>query len=117
MDNYQGSDFYCDMALKQKDMLDIIYEDDFVMAFYHTKPFWHPVHIVIIPKEHIVSFVDFQQSQGELVDRVLSVARDIARQVTEQYGAARILTNLGDYQDSKHFHVHVSSGEPKVSRC
>ncbi|MEO8574469.1 MAG: HIT family hydrolase, partial [Pyrinomonadaceae bacterium] len=26
-------------------------------------------------------------------------------------GAARVMTNLGEYQDSKHLHFHVNSGE------
>ena len=26
--------------------------------------------------------------------------------------ACRILTNLGEYQDSKHLHFHIASGDP-----
>jgi histidine triad (HIT) family protein len=40
------------------------------------------------------------------------MARTVAAQVTAEHGAARVLTNLGGYQDSKHLHFHVSSGEP-----
>ena len=32
------------------------YESDAVLAYHHTRPFW-PVHIVVIPKKHIASFV------------------------------------------------------------
>jgi histidine triad (HIT) family protein len=39
------------------------------------------------------------------------VVRDVAATVEADFGAARVLTNLGAYQDSKHLHVHVSSGE------
>jgi len=35
----------------------------------------------------------------------------VAALVEADFGAARVLTNLGAYQDSKHLHVHVSSGE------
>ncbi len=36
----------------------------------------------------------------------------IAADVHDAHGAARVLTNLGTYQDSKHLHIHVSCGEP-----
>ena len=39
------------------------------------------------------------------------MAQQIAAQVEREQGAARVLTNLGSYQDSKHLHVHVSSGD------
>ncbi len=36
----------------------------------------------------------------------------LAATVTAEHGAARILTNLGRYQDFKHQHFRVNSGEP-----
>ena len=38
----------------------------------------------------------------------------IAGKVESEYGAARVLTNLGEYQDSKHLHFHISSGKPRA---
>ena len=40
----------------------------------------------------------------------------MAATVEADIGAARVLTHLGAYQDSKHLHVHVSSGAQVVSR-
>ena len=40
----------------------------------------------------------------------MDVVRSVASDVEGEYGAARVLTNLGDYQDSKHLHFHVNSG-------
>jgi histidine triad (HIT) family protein len=37
--------------------------------------------------------------------------KSVAAKVVEEHGAARVLTNLGRYQDSKHLHFHVLSGE------
>jgi histidine triad (HIT) family protein len=44
----------------------------------------------------------------------MEVARAIAAQFVAEYGGARIVTNLGRYQDSKHFHVHVGADDPAV---
>jgi histidine triad (HIT) family protein len=43
---------------------------------------------------------------------MVEVMKTLAARVAAEHGAARILTNLGSYQDSKHLHFHVSSGEP-----
>jgi histidine triad (HIT) family protein len=107
--HYQGLDFYCDVAIPNKVALRIEYEDDQVLAFHHTKPFW-PLHIVVVPKKHIPSFTDRGEDDDEIVLAVLRVVRQLAKVVEDEVGACRILTNLGQYQDSKHLHFHISSG-------
>jgi histidine triad (HIT) family protein len=104
-------DFYCEQALSGKTPVDVVAETDDVLAFHHTRPFW-PVHIVVVPKRHIPSLTDLGDAGIDAVHRVLAIARTVAAQVTAEHGAARVLTNLGTYQDSKHLHFHVSSGEP-----
>ena len=66
MENYEGNDFYCDIAIPKKIPLRIEYEDDLVLAYHHTKPFW-PLHIVVVPKKHIVSFTDREDGDDEIV--------------------------------------------------
>ena len=107
---YKGTDFYCDVALKDTSSLKKEYESDRVLAYHHTHPFW-PVHIVVIPKKHIASFTNRDNQDDPIVTEMLTVIRTIAKKVEEEKGEARILTNLGRYQDSKHLHFHVSSGE------
>ena len=47
-----------------------------------------------------------------LLAKLMTVVRQLGAQVTERHGACQVLTNLGDYQDSKHQHFHVCSGDP-----
>ena len=107
---YTGNDFYCDVALKDTSALKKEYESKNVLAYHHTRPFW-PVHIVVIPKKHIPSFTNRESVDDAIVTEMLEVIRVIAKRVGDEQGAARILTNLGKYQDSKHLHFHISSGE------
>lgn len=104
-------DFYCDEALSGRTPVDVVLETDDVLAFQHTRPFW-PVHIVVVPKLHVPSLVDLGGADEALLHKVLAVVRRVADQVTREHGACRVLTNLGRYQDSKHLHFHVSSGQP-----
>ena len=105
------SDFYCDEVLSGRTEVDVVKETSDVLAYHHTRPFW-PVHIVVIPKLHVPSLTDLGDGDEALLVKLLAVAREVAAQVEDEHGKARVLTNLGEYQDSKHLHFHVNSGEP-----
>ncbi|HIE71364.1 MAG TPA: HIT domain-containing protein [Planctomycetes bacterium] len=105
------SDFYCDEVLSGRTTVQVVAETDQVLAYHHTRPFW-PVHIVVIPKQHVPSLTDLGDADERLLHELLAVVRDVAGTVEQEHGKARVLTNLGEYQDSKHLHFHVNSGEP-----
>ena len=104
-------DFYCEEALSGRTPIEVVAENDVVLAFHHTRPFW-PVHIVVIPKRHVPSLTNLGDADERTLHAVLEVVRRVAADVTQRHGACRVLTNLGRYQDSKHLHFHVCSGEP-----
>lgn len=105
-------DFYCDEVLSGRTEVQVVTETERVLAYHHTRPFW-PVHIVVIPKMHVPSLTDLSGAPEGLLAELLEVVRDVATDVERRHGAARVLTNLGAYQDSKHLHFHVNSGEPR----
>ena len=107
--SYTGNDFYCDVSIPRSDELDVVFEDDAVLAHHHTRPFWR-THIVVVPKRHIASFTDVAPDERADLLHLLEVVQQVARTVEHEHGAAAVLTNLGSYQDSKHLHVHVHSG-------
>jgi len=102
------SDFYCEHVLSGRCAVDVVHEDDRVLAFHHTRPCFTDAHIVVVPKFHISSLLD--PKADPLLDDLFVVIRSVAAAVLAQHGAARVLTNLGDYQDSKHLHWHVYAG-------
>lgn len=106
-----SSDFYCDEVLSGRTAVDVVVETPEILAYHHTRPFW-PVHIVVIPKQHVPSLTNLGDGDEALLHALLRVVRQVAAQVEVEHGKARVLTNLGDYQDSKHLHFHINSGEP-----
>ena len=104
-------DFYCDEVLSGKTPVERVQETERVLAFRHTRPYY-PVHIVVIPKLHIPSLTDYAPGDDGLMLELIGVVREVARTVLEEHGAARVITNLGEYQESKHLHWHVVSGAP-----
>lgn len=101
-------DFYCDEVLSGKTPVKRLFETDNVLAYSHTRPFWE-THIVVIPKIHVASLLTIKDN--ELLIELFDVVKWVAATVVEEKGAARVLTNLGEYQDSKHLHFHVYWGE------
>jgi len=103
------SDFYCEYVLNGRRAVDVVYEDDRVLAYHHTRPFFTEAHVVVVPRLHVSSLLD--PAAEPLLVPLLSVVRMVAAHVLSECGAARVLTNLGRYQDSKHLHWHVCAGE------
>jgi histidine triad (HIT) family protein len=104
-------DFYCEEALSGRTPIRKVFETDNVLAFHHTRPFW-PVHIVVIPKRHVSSLLTLETEDNDLLVELFAIIKQIAAKVVAEHGGARVLTNLGKYQDSKHLHFHISHGEP-----
>lgn len=105
-----SEDFYCEEVLSGKTEVTKLLETQNILAFYHTKPFWE-THIVVIPKKHISSLLAIEEADEYIFLELFKVVRQIADKVVGEKGAARILTNLGKYQESKHLHFHINSGE------
>ena len=105
------ADFYCDEALSGRTQIDRVLETDNVLAFHHTRPFY-PVHVVVIPKRHISSLLTLASEDDALLLELLQTVQQVAAQIMEKHGACRVLTNLGEYQESKHLHWHVAFGPP-----
>ena len=103
----QMEDFYCEQVLSGKVRVKKVFETDNVLAYHHTRPFWE-THIVVIPKKHVDSLLTVNK---KMLDELLDVVKTVAAKLVGETGAARVLTNLGEYQDSKHLHFHVNSGK------
>jgi histidine triad (HIT) family protein len=61
-----------------------------------------------VPKQHVDSLLTVES--GQLLE-LFDVIKCVAEMVLAEKSAVRVLSNLGDYQDSKHLHFHVYSGD------
>ena len=86
------------------------YEDDQVFAFRDIEP-QAPTHILIIPKQHIKSAAEIDESNSAVVAHIFEVAAKIAKQEGLDDGF-RIVNNCGDIagQTVKHLHFHLMGG-------
>lgn len=107
---YTGHDFYCDVAFPNVSRLRVEHDDEWILAFHHTRPSWDH-HLVVVPRKHIGSLTTVGPQDEESVRRLLQVVQRLGRIVERRDGEAAVVTNLGRNQDSKHLHVHIHSGE------
>lgn len=103
-------DFYCDSVFSGQVEVERVFETENVLAFHHTRPFWEK-HIVVVPKRHVASLLTILPEDEDLLIELLGVVNKVAAETVAQRGAARVITNLGRYQESKHLHFHVCAGE------
>ena len=88
-----------------------VHEDDDVVAFRDINP-QAPVHILVIPREHIASAADLTPAQDPLWGRLLHVAQSLAETEEIDQDGYRIVTNIGANggQTVNHLHLHLLGG-------
>ena len=88
---------------------DRLYEDASVLAFRDIHPL-APLHALVIPKRHIATLDDFTDEDGELLGKLMLVAKRIAADHgLAGYRVAMNVNSLGG-QDVFHAHLHVLGG-------
>ncbi len=110
IDTTNTTDFYCDFVLNNKIEVKKEIETENVLAYHHTRPFW-TTHIVIIPKQHITELVEVKDF--EIIKEIFEVVQQLVKKYNFHKTNFKILTNGGEFQDSRHLHFHLISGEPK----
>ena len=90
-----------------------VHEDDAVIAIRDIAP-RAPTHILILPRAHIASAADLDDSTGPLLGRIFAVAADLARAEGIAEHGYRITTNVGTWggQSVDHLHFHLMGGRP-----
>ena len=89
-----------------------VYEDDTVLAFRDLDP-QAPEHVLVIPKKHLSSVLDFSAEDRELAAHILTdVVPALARMLKVDAGGFRLVTNTGadGGQTVGHLHFHLLGG-------
>ena len=101
---------FCDI-IAGRSPAKIVYRDERVIAFYDRSP-RTPVHVLVVPLEHIASLNDLLPAHEALAGHLLVVAQQVARQENIATSGYRLVVNTGRAagQIVHHLHVHVMGG-------
>ncbi len=97
---------------------DRVYEDDKYMAFKDINP-KAPVHILIIPKEHIGYLSEIDESNKYIIGDMAIIANKIAKNTGIDKSGYRIVINNGpdSGQEVFHIHMHLLGGKKMVFKA
>ena len=86
-----------------------VYEDDMILAFKDINPV-APVHIVVVPKEHIESANAVNSDNSKYVERIFEKIPEIAK--SQGIDSYRVINNCGEDagQTVMHLHFHIVGG-------
>lgn len=85
---------------------DRVYEDEEFIAFRDIAPA-APVHVLIVPRKHVVSIADLGDEDAEYLGRLFLVANKIASAEGIAAGGYRVVSNVGEKGGQSVFHLHV----------
>ena len=90
---------------------DKVHEDELVLAFNDINPV-APVHQLVIPKRHIASAADLNESDSALLGRLFAVSAELAVRAGLPDSGYRVVTNCGRDagQEVMHLHFHMIAG-------
>jgi histidine triad (HIT) family protein len=86
------------------------YEDEHVLAFHDINP-WAPVHVLIIPKQHVATLADVTPEHQEVLGRILVLAPRLMKELGITNGFRTVINTGADGgQEVYHLHVHAYGG-------
>lgn len=88
-----------------------VYRDDDIVAFEDIRPV-APVHVLVIPKEHIPSVKDLRPEHQAMFFGLVDTANRIARERGIDRQGYRLVVNTGPQagQSVYHLHLHLLGG-------
>jgi histidine triad (HIT) family protein len=102
---------FCKIARGEVDA-DVVHDEDEVLAFrdINSKA---PVHILVIPKQHVANLEEIGALPETVVKRLFEVASAVAEKlgVAEDGYAVRINNGRAAGQEVFHLHLHLMGGK------
>lgn len=101
---------FCKIVAKQIPAK-IVYEDETVVAFRDINP-QAPVHILIIPKQHLTTLNDVHAEYASLTGQMIIAARKLAEAESIADSGYRLVMNCNSDggQSVYHIHLHLLGG-------
>ncbi len=88
-----------------------VYEDETVLAFHDISP-QTPVHVIVVPKQHITCAADINEDNSAVIAHIFEVIAKLSKELGLESGF-RIINNCGvdGGQSVGHIHFHILGGK------
>ena len=86
------------------------YEDEDILVFHDIAP-WAPVHLLFIPKLHIVSMEQVGPEHAEVLGKMMALVPRLMREQGVTGGFRQVInTGRDGMQEVMHLHMHAMGG-------
>jgi histidine triad (HIT) family protein len=91
---------------------EVVHDEDEVLAFHDING-RAPVHVLVIPKQHVASLEEVRQLPEAVARRLFEVSSEVAEKLGVQEGGYAVRINNGSDagQEVFHLHLHVLGGK------
>ena len=92
-----------------------VYKDNDLVAFHNIRPS-APVHVLIVPVEHIESINTLEERHSAVISKMMMKAKEIAEELGINKSGYKLVINVGSGagQVVFHLHIHLIGGWSKV---
>ena len=89
-----------------------VHKDSDIFVFHDINP-KAPTHLLIVPREHIKTFLDLEDKHSWLLTKMIKVVQRLVRDKKLEK-SFRVLINGGTHQIVDHLHFHLLSEQTLV---
>lgn len=92
--------------MRGEEHADFVYRDEDVVVFHNIRP-KAPVHVLVVPVEHIESINALEEKHGAIVAKMVLKSKDIAKQLGVADSGYKLVINVGSGGGQVIFHLHI----------
>ena len=96
---------FCDIAAGNRPAK-VVWQNESLVAFRDINP-QAPVHILVIPRQHIDNLNDLTSNDSELMGQMILAAKEIAGQEGVAGDGYRLVLNCNRQAGQSVFHIHL----------
>ena len=85
---------------------EVVYKDEFVLAFKDINP-QAPTHLLIIPHKHISTLNDLEPADNVLLGQMAQAAKTLAKELNIAESGYRVVMNCNSGAGQTVFHIHL----------
>jgi len=97
--------------IRGEESADFLYQDESLVVFKDIRPH-APVHLLIVPREHIRSLNDLREEDEDIISKMVVRAKEMAKEHSIAQSGYRLVFNVerGGGQVIFHLHLHLLGG-------
>jgi len=105
MENMSNNCIFCKI-IKGESPATFVYRDEDFVVFHNINP-KEPVHVLIVPVEHIESVNALKEENSAVISRMMLKAKEIAQTLGIKDSGYKLVINVGSGAGQVIFHLHI----------